>query len=91
MSRTGAPDVQPLARRWLARAWTPPGDVETACKIDPRWTSDKESEWREAARICLDCPYIAECYDAATRETSPVGVWGGVRWNNSGRTPGRPV
>ena len=30
-----------------------------------------------AKRICMQCPAIAECLDAAVNRSEPCGVWGG--------------
>jgi hypothetical protein len=84
---TGAPDIQPLARR-IARLgvpWTPPKDTETPCREDGRWTSDVEDEWRDAQLICGSCEWRVTCYETALKQSDPVGVRGGVRFGGMGR------
>jgi hypothetical protein len=47
------------------------------------WTSDHEGEraelrsCAEVARLCLGCPIITECDQAATANDERWGVWGG--------------
>jgi Transcription factor WhiB len=50
------------------------------------WLSDHEAERAEAAKLCVGCPVIEPCGQAATARRERFGVWGGV---DVTRPPGR--
>jgi hypothetical protein len=51
------------------------------------WLSESEPERAEAARLCIGCPVIAECREAAIANDERWGVWGG---HDRTVRPGRP-
>jgi hypothetical protein len=48
--------------------------------IRDHWTSERETERRQAARWCIEwqCPVLTECGQAAEANDERWGVWGAV-------------
>ena len=59
-----------IASRGLRTHCSDPGASEL-------WLSEYEPERAEAARLCIGCPIITECDQAATANDERSGVWGG--------------
>lgn len=41
------------------------------------WFGDTPEQVERAKELCLDCPLLSECLEAALRRAEPCGVWGG--------------
>jgi hypothetical protein len=50
------------------------------------WTSDHEGERAEAARLCIGCPVLRECRQAADANDERHHVWGAKDYTRRQRT-----
>jgi hypothetical protein len=71
--------------------WRDQALCQTGRAIDPHmWTSEYALDRHIAAEICITCPVIAACYQAAENRGEPWGVWASYD-REEPRHRGRPL
>jgi len=55
--------------------------IDAACAEVPNaqnlFFSEELQDIADAKRVCMECPVVAQCLDAAVARVEPCGVWGG--------------
>ena len=65
--------------------------MKTPCQTDPElWVADLTASRREAARLCRDCPIIADCLAGAIERREMNHVWGGKDFSHATTRPQLP-